>query len=111
MPVGPDGARWVRYFNPLTGGSVMPTLDCYVARTDGPTRPKRATNNAMCLVVDGDGTSTIGEQQILWSKHDVFTIPHWTWATHAAACGRADLFFVTDRSVHERLATLREELQ
>ena len=111
VPAGPDGARWVRYVNPLTGGSVMPTLDCYAARIAGATRPKRATNNAVCLVVDGEGRSTVGDHEIQWSKHDVFTIPHWMWASHQASAGNADLFVVTDRSVHERLDTLREELQ
>ena len=29
---GADGTRTVRYVNPLTGGSVMPTLDCFAVR-------------------------------------------------------------------------------
>ena len=89
----------------------LTTLDCYAARIAGATRPKRATNNAVCLVVDGEGRSTVGDHEIQWSKHDVVTIPHWTWASHQASAGNADLFVVTDRSVHERLDTLREELQ
>ena len=46
-----------------------------------------------------------------WEKHDVFTIPHWTWAGHAAASADADLFLVTDRSLFEHPDLLREELQ
>ena len=111
VPEGPDGARWVRYVNPLTGGAVMPTLDCYAVRIGAPTRPRRATSNAVCLVAEGEGRSTVGEREISWSRHDVFTIPHWTWASHRAAAGGADLFVVTDRSVHERLDTLREEIR
>ncbi len=30
-------------------------------------------------------------------EHDVFTIPHWTWASHAALEGDADLFIVSDK--------------
>jgi gentisate 1,2-dioxygenase len=109
---GADGARWVRYVNPLTGGSVMPTLDCYAARLDRgcTTKPKRATFNAICLVVSGEGRSIIGDVTLEWSQHDTFTIPHWTWASHAAAAG-ADLFVVTDRAVMERLDVVRVELQ
>lgn len=112
-PPGPDGARTVRYVNPLTGGAVMPTLDCYALRlTKGaPTRPRRATWNAVCLVVAGEGRSTVGEQAWEWARHDVFTIPHWTWARHEALSSAADLFIVTDRAVYERLDLIREELE
>ena len=108
-----DGARWVRYVNPLTGGSVMPTLDCYAARLakDAPTRPRRGTWNAICLVVAGQGRSTVGEHTFDWSEHDVFSIPHWRFASHAAKDGDASLFIVSDRSAFERLELLQEELQ
>ena len=59
----------------------MPTLDLYLKRVASRTkRPRRATHNAVCLVASGDGRSTIGEHRFEWSRHDVFTIPHWTWA-------------------------------
>ena len=64
---------------------------------------------AVCLVVAGDGRSTVGDQRFEWSRHDVFTIPHWTWASHEAR-GNADLFVVTDRAIYERLDLLREEM-
>jgi len=90
----------------------MPTLDCYAARLrkGAPTRAKRATYNVVCLVVAGEGRSTIGEASFEWSQHDVFTIPHWTWARHEARGGGADLFMVTDKSAFERLDLVREEL-
>jgi gentisate 1,2-dioxygenase len=110
---GPDGARTVRYVNPLTGGAVMSTLDCYATRLarGTPTRARRATHNAICLVVAGDGGSTVGEQTFEWTRHDVFTVPHWTWARHESHGPAADLFVVTDRAVYERLDLHREELQ
>ncbi len=105
--------RRIRYVNPVTGGAVMPTLDCYAARLDKgtPTRKKRATWNAVCLVVAGEGRSTIGEATFEWSQHDVFTVPHWTWARHEARGGDADLFMVTDKSAFERLDLVREEME
>src|SRR5580658_5031827 len=50
LPPGPDGARTVRYTNPLTGGAVMSALDCYAMRLlrKTPTRPRRSTSNAIC---------------------------------------------------------------
>ena len=112
-PPGADGARTIRYVNPATGGAVMPTLDCYAVRLSkgAPTRMKRGTYNVVCLVVAGEGRSTIGEKTFEWSQHDVFTIPHWTWARHEARGGDADLFLVTDKSAFERLDLVREELQ
>lgn len=110
---GADGSKLLRYTNPLTGGAVMPTLDCYAMRlaAGAATRARRTTWNAICLVVSGSGRSTVGEQNFEWTQHDVFTIPHWTWATHTALSGDADLFIVTDRSVYEHLALAREEMQ
>jgi len=113
MPPGADGAHTVRYVNPATGGPVMTALDCYAVRLaqGQATRPKRTTCNMICLVVAGEGRSTVGEHAFAWSEHDVFTIPHWTWASHEAKDGEADLFVVSDRAAFERLDLLREELQ
>jgi gentisate 1,2-dioxygenase len=106
-PSGPDGAKTVRYMK--NAGSVMPTLDLFRMQVGQRTRARRATYNAVCLVVSGDGRSTVGDQRFEWSRHDVFTIPHWTWASHEARAS-ADLFVVTDRAIYERLDLLREEL-
>lgn len=112
-PAGADGARLLRYTNPLTGGAVMPTIDCYAQRLmeGAATQARRVTWNMICLVVAGAGKSTVGGQSFNWEQHDVFTIPHWSWASHTALSGDADLFIVSDRSVFERLDLLREETQ
>jgi gentisate 1,2-dioxygenase len=87
---------------------VMPTLDLSFSKIEGKTRPKRGTYSAICLVVSGEGRSIIGEKSVQWSRHDVFTVPHWTWVSHEARS--AELFIVTDRAIYERLDLLREEL-
>lgn len=113
VPPGPDGARWVRYVNPATGGAVMPALDCHAVRltAGAATRPRRATCNMIVLVVSGAGRSTVGDRTLEWSQHDVFSVPHWTFASHAASDADADLFVVSDRVAFERLELFREELQ
>ncbi len=110
---GDDGAKTIRYVHPETGGPVMTTLDCYAVRLEqgSATRPKRSTHNAVHLVVSGEGRSTIGEREFEWSAHDVFTVPHWTWARHESRGGSADFFVVTDRAVFEKLDLVRDELQ
>ncbi|HET7362484.1 MAG TPA: cupin domain-containing protein [Burkholderiales bacterium] len=107
-PRGADGSRTHRYTR--NGGAVMPTLDLYLKRLDEPTRRTRATCNAICLVVSGEGRSAVGDKAFDWSRHDVFTIPHWTWAVHEPRVA-AELFVVTDRAIYERLDLLREEIQ
>jgi gentisate 1,2-dioxygenase len=112
LPAGADDAKWFRYTN-AAGGPVMPTLDCYAARLarGTATRPTRTTWNTVVLVVSGAGRSTVGDRTFDWSQHDVFTVPHWTWASHEARGGDADLFLVTDRSVYEALDLARTEMQ
>ncbi|MFL6796700.1 MAG: cupin domain-containing protein [Xanthobacteraceae bacterium] len=112
-PRGADGMRTIRYVNPATGGAVMPTLDCYAARLTRqvPSRNKRSTYNVICLVVAGEGRSIIGDESFAWSQHDVFTVPHWTWARHEARGGDADLFIVTDKSAFEALDLVHEEME
>jgi gentisate 1,2-dioxygenase len=112
LPAGPDGAHTLRYTNPATGDAVMPALDCYAVRLSKgkTTRPKRTTCNMICLVVSGSGRSVIGEHTFDWSQNDVFSIPHWTFASHNAIDGDASLFVVSDgRRSSGSIA--REELQ
>ncbi len=112
MAPAADGSRTLRYTNPADGGPVMPTMDCYAMRLGRgrPTRRYRTTANAVCLAVDGEGTTVVGGKSISWRKHDVFTLPHWNWISHTAASERAHLFLFTDREVLRRAALLREEM-
>ena len=113
LPQSADGSRTLRYTNPRTGGAVMPILDCYASRlTRGSaSRARRSTWNTICLVVSGEGRSQIGEQRIEWQQHDVFTIPHWNWASHEALSAEADLFMVTDRALYDALGLSRAEIE
>lgn len=113
MAASGDGSRRVRYTNPATGGAAMGLLDCFaIALPKGkPTAPYRTTANAFCLVVEGEGASTIGETRIAWGRHDVFTCPHWNWISHMAASDDARLFMVTDHEILRRLDLLREEVK
>jgi gentisate 1,2-dioxygenase len=106
-----DGSRRVRYVDPTTGGPAIASLDCYAWQLPGrgATPPARSTANAVFAVVEGEGVSEIGGETVQWSQHDVFTVPHWTWASHKAQSAGARLFYFTDREVLRRLNWLREE--
>ena len=108
---GDDGSRLLRYVNPMTGGPVLSRLDCYLLGLESgePTRRSRSTSNAVCFVVEGSGTSTVGNVTIEWESNDIFTLPHWSWASHTADADGATIFLSTDREVMRRLELLREE--
>ena len=108
-PKGKDGARRVRYVNPITGGSTMPLMDCYLTQIDSGTETVRfcTTANAVCLVCEGSGTTRVGEDTVSWNTHDVFSLPHGNWITHRAN-ETATLFVVTDRDALRRLDLLKE---
>jgi len=110
-PPGEDGSRLLRYINPATGGPVLSRLDCYLLGLSygKATRRCRSTSNAVCMVVAGAGTSTVGDVTIEWEENDIFTLPHWSWISHTAHTDRATIFQSTDRDVMRRLDLLREE--
>ncbi|HEY2136654.1 MAG TPA: cupin domain-containing protein, partial [Xanthobacteraceae bacterium] len=109
-PIWKDGTRRVRYVNPLTGGPVMALMDCYLVQLEAraETVPFRTTGNAVCAVVEGSGTSRIGDETLAWGPKDIFSMPHGNSITHRAD-ERARLFVVTDRDVLRRLDLLKEE--
>jgi gentisate 1,2-dioxygenase len=109
-PKWKDGSRRVRYINPITGGSTMPLMDCYLTQIDKGTETIRfrTTSNAVCLVCEGNGTSRIGEEMVSWDTHDVFSLPHGNWITHKVN-ETATLFAVTDRDALRRLDLLKEQ--
>lgn len=106
-----DGSRWLRYGDGISGGPVLPTLDCYLLACDRdqPTRPVRSTSNAVCVVARGRGSSQVGAHTIAWQRHDVFTLPHWNWISHTAASDDAVIFLMTDREFLAMMGYLREE--
>ena len=113
MPAATDDSRRIRYTNPLTGGAAMPGIDCYMlapARSRD-TRPYRTNANMMCLVVEGEGTSQVGDDTLQWKKNDIFSLPRGHWISHCAASSDAKLFQLTDREVLLRLDYLREEFR
>ncbi|HEY4134599.1 MAG TPA: cupin domain-containing protein [Alphaproteobacteria bacterium] len=108
-----DQSTLLRYVNPQNGGAVTPTLDCFMLRLRAghETAPSRSTANAVCVVVEGEGQSTVGDKTFAWKKNDVFTVPHWTQATHRSAEKASHLFLMTDREIYRRLGLLRDEPQ
>lgn len=106
-----DGSRRLRYTNPMNGGAVLSTIDCYVlALAKGAeTEAYRTNSNAVCVVAGGEGQSRIGDDVVSWGPKDIFSLPHGQWISHKASTADAKLFQITDRELFRRLDFLRDE--
>jgi gentisate 1,2-dioxygenase len=107
-----DGVRELRYTDPLRGGPVLATLDARLIEiTHGcSTRPIRVSASQLCVVIEGTGSSRVGDARHDWSARDIFTIPEWSWIEHRAN-ERARLLVVDDSNFRRFLGLYREELQ
>jgi gentisate 1,2-dioxygenase len=100
----------MRYVNPVNGGWAMPTIATWMQLLPKgfATRPYRSTDSTVFVVVEGSGSSTVGDQVYTWGPHDLFVVPSWTKVTHSAASD-AVLFSYSDRAVQDKFDLLREE--
>jgi gentisate 1,2-dioxygenase len=103
----------LEYFNPHTGGPVMPTIACYAQklRAGAHTQKHRHNNATIYHVFRGSGYTVIDEQRLDWSERDVFVIPGWHWHEHVNLSASADAVLIsyTDEPLLRTLGILREE--
>ncbi len=108
-----DGFK-LRYTNPLTGGSPMPTMATYMQRLPAgfAGRGYRQTDGAVFSVVEGTGTATVespsGTQVFEFTARDHFVVPSWHTLRLQSAAGCV-LFSYSDRPVHQALSIHKEE--
>jgi gentisate 1,2-dioxygenase len=108
-----DGVK-LRYTNPLTGGSPMPTMGTFMQLLPKgfSGKPYRQTDGTVFSVVEGTGTAYIespsGKTQFDFTPRDHFVVPSWhTLRLHSAP--GCVLFSFSDRPVHQALGIHREE--
>jgi gentisate 1,2-dioxygenase len=68
----------------------------------------RSTDATVFCVMEGRGSSHIGETVFAWEEHDVFVVPSWFPVSHAAET-EAVLFSFSDRPTQKALGLWREE--
>ncbi|MDB5965072.1 MAG: gentisate 1,2-dioxygenase [Polaromonas sp.] len=108
-----DGVK-LRYVNPLTGGSPMPTMATFMQRLPAgfEGKPYRQTDGTVFSVVEGTGSVTIERNGQTWTyafgPKDHFVVPSWHTAQLRSAQGCV-LFSFSDRPVHQALGIHREE--
>jgi gentisate 1,2-dioxygenase len=118
-PIDPcDGVK-LRYINPLTGGSPMPTMATFMQRLPAgfSGRPYRQTDGTVVSVVEGKGIARLvtGAGKIAEKKYtfpfkarDHFVIPSWT-RTQLESDSGCVLFSYSDLPVQQALGLHREE--
>lgn len=108
-----DGVK-LRYVNPATGGSPMPTMATFMQRLPAgfSGKPQRQTDGAVYSVVEGAGAVNIERGDESWrfeyGPRDHFVIPSWHTARFASEAGCV-LFSYSDRPVQQALAIHKEE--
>jgi gentisate 1,2-dioxygenase len=95
------------YQNPLTGGSVMPTMGARLDLIKGSTNPIRHTGSQIYQVASGSGWSEVGGKKFEWEEKDIFCVPSWTLYRHGAY-GDAVLFSFNDFPAMKALGLWRE---
>jgi gentisate 1,2-dioxygenase len=113
-PVDPHDGVKLRYVNPQTGGSPMPTMATFMQRLPAgfSGRGWRQTDGAVFSVVEGHGSVDIARGEKTWrfefGPRDHFVVPSWHTARLSSADGCV-LFSFSDRPVHQALGIHREE--
>ena len=100
----------MKYINPVNGGWAMPTISTWMQLIPKGfnTAPYRSTDSAVFTVVEGTGSSKIGDETFDWGPHDIFVAPSWVAHEHSAS-NDAVVFIYSDRVVQEKLDFWREE--
>ncbi len=102
----------LEYSNPWTGGAVLPTMSCRIARLpsgfDGAVR--RQTASTIYHVVSGSGSTEVGGTRLDWSDKDIFCVPSWEPYRHIVPKGSdAIVFSYTNEPVMQALGLYREQ--
>ena len=102
----------LRYVNPATGASPMPTIGAFAQRLPAgfETRPVRSTDGTVHVCLEGEGEVSVDGQRWTFEPNDVFVVPSWH-ALQLHARRDALLFSFSDRPVQQALGLWREERQ
>ena len=106
---GDEPMATLRYVNPVTGASALPTLGCEMTRVapGRRTRSAKKAGSSVYVVFRGSGASVIDGIRFDWEPGDSFVVPSWAALDHEAT-ETADLFSIDDRPLLERLGLFRE---
>jgi gentisate 1,2-dioxygenase len=106
-----EGAA-LRFVNPVTGGSVFPTLDyrAQLLRPGEATRWKRETASTLYTVLEGEGATEVAGRRLEWARNDILVVPNFLWRRHFNT-GSADavLYAVSDAPLLDKIGQYRAQ--
>jgi gentisate 1,2-dioxygenase len=99
----------LEFVNPADGGPVMPTIAAHVRLLPKgfAARPRRATDAAVLVVVEGTGRARVGEQAFKLGPRDLLVVPSWE-SLVLEATDDLVLFGYSDAAAQQKLGLWRE---
>jgi gentisate 1,2-dioxygenase len=108
----PHEGTMLRFTNPVTGAALFPTLD-YTAQSLRPgeeTLFKRETASRLYVVLEGRGSTEVGNEQFDWDTNDIFVLPNFLWRRHVnRGPGDAVLYAISDLPLMEKIGQYRAQ--
>ncbi len=99
----------LRFVNPATGASPMPTIGAFAQRLPAgfETRPCRCTDGTVYVCLEGEATVSVGDTEWQLQRDDIVVVPSWQPLQFHA---RRDttLFSYSDRPAQQALGLWRE---
>lgn len=103
----------LEYFNPHTGGPVMPTIGCHAQRLRPGFHAQTHRHNSAALyyVFRGSGSTIIEGRRFEWSESDILVVPGWHWHEHINDSKQQDAVLIsyTDEPLLKSLGIHFEE--
>jgi gentisate 1,2-dioxygenase len=99
----------LRYVNPATGASPMPTIGAFTQRLPAgfETQAYRSTDGTVYVCQEGEATVSVGEQEWQLQPDDIFVVPSWQPLKFLAKRDTT-LFSFSDRPVLQSIGLWRE---
>ena len=99
----------LRFVNPATGASPMPTIGAFTQRLPAgfETQPYRSTDGTVYVCQEGEATVSVGEQEWQLQPDDIFVVPSWQPLKFHAKRDTT-LFSFSDRPVLQSIGLWRE---
>jgi gentisate 1,2-dioxygenase len=109
-PIDAHLGHKLRYVNPATGASPMPTIGAFAQLLPAgfETKPYRATDSTVYVCLEGSGSAEINGVAVDFALNDVFVVP--SWHTLRLRAGEETILFsFSDRPMQRMLGLWREE--
>ena len=105
----PHFGHKLRYVNPATGASPMPTIGAFTQRLPAgfETRPYRSTDGTVYVCLEGEVTVSVGNKEWHLQPDDIFVVPSWQPLKFLAQRDTT-LFSFSDRPIQQSLGLWRE---